>query len=109
MDGRVIGGRREYSLTGRRVGPTRIAEGGAMSGEGMSGKPVDHRPRPGGGLRARIATLLVLVATCGAVFWAARVVRDVTVPANGLVRMLRDGEVRDRLAAARALGESTPE
>jgi HEAT repeat protein len=77
-----------------------------MSGEGMSWKVLDDRPRPGGFARARIATLVVLVATCGAVFWAARVVRDVAVPANGLVRSLRGGDVRDRLAAARALGES---
>jgi HEAT repeat protein len=52
-----------------------------------------------------VRMLIVLVACCGAIFWAARAVWD-SVPVNGRVRALRTGEPGDRRSAAQLLWES---
>ncbi|WP_165245291.1 HEAT repeat domain-containing protein [Paludisphaera soli] len=67
------------------------------------------RPPPAedaGGARKPGFSVLVLmgvVATCGLTFWAVRVVRDSLAPVHGWSRMLRDGDVDQRLEAVAGL------
>ena len=58
--------------------------------------------------RVNLKTMIALVACCGAVFWAWRVVLQ-SVPVNRMVFALRSGTVEDRRVAARELGATTPQ
>src|SRR5262245_21246072 len=50
--------------------------------------------------------MIALVACCGAIFWAWRVVLQ-SVPVNRMVFALRSGTIEDRRVAARELGTAT--
>src|SRR5687767_8173901 len=51
-----------------------------------------------------VKRLMVLVAACGAIFWAARVMRDMVAPVYQWARQVRDGDVDERREAAGELG-----
>jgi HEAT repeat protein len=73
--------------------------------EGMGAARADRsRSR----LRVDLKTMIVLVACCGAIFWAWRVVLQ-SVPVNRMVQALRSGTVEARRMAARDLGMATTE
>ncbi|HZW32916.1 MAG TPA: HEAT repeat domain-containing protein [Isosphaeraceae bacterium] len=56
--------------------------------------------------RVNLKTMIALVACCGAVFWAWRVVLQ-SKPINRMVFALRSGTAEDRRVAARELGTAT--
>jgi HEAT repeat protein len=51
-----------------------------------------------------VAALIAVVAICGALLWAGRLVRDRTDPVRPLAQQLRDGTAEQRLKAVRMLG-----
>src|SRR6516165_6618541 len=51
--------------------------------------------------------MIALVACCGAIFWAWRVVLQ-SDPVNRMVFAVRSGTVEERRVAARELGTATP-
>lgn len=62
-----------------------------------------------GGSRNRavsVRTLMVLVASCGAVLWAARTVREWVDPVNRWTREVRGGPLEQRWDAALKLGDA---
>jgi HEAT repeat protein len=64
---------------------------------GPAGTPARSR-------RVGVRTLMALVATCAAMFWAARIVFDTAAPVNRLAREVVDGAPDERLEAAQTLG-----
>jgi HEAT repeat protein len=80
-----------------------IGEDGVKVSEGMGEVRADRgRFR----VRVNLKTMIVLVACCGAIFWAGRVVLQ-SVPINRMVYAMRSGAVEDRRVAARELGMAT--
>ena len=60
-------------------------------------------PKKGRSLQTGVRTLIVLVATCGVTFWAARYLWESQHPAYGVAQGLKAGNVSERVNATRLL------
>jgi HEAT repeat protein len=72
-------------------------------GEPESGTPPPARPKGAGRFQTGVRGLIVAVACCGVISWAARSARETLHPALAEARRLRSSNPSDRVEAARRL------